>query len=95
MKVFEKNLYEELRDIEREMKKRLENDLVDDKIKNFVIEELKDVQSTLHKLDCEEFGRCEISGELIPFDLLRTVPTARTMNDFHEIKTFFKKTHSI
>jgi RNA polymerase-binding transcription factor DksA len=93
MKVFEKKLYEELRDIEREMNGRLENDLVHFKIKKYVEDELKDIQSTLQKMENGEFGKCEMSGELIPFDLLYAVPTVKTFNDFNEMKSYFKKPH--
>jgi RNA polymerase-binding transcription factor DksA len=93
LKVFEKKLYEELRDFEREMNGRLENDLVHHKIITYVKDELKDIRSTLHKLECGEFGKCEISGELIPYDLLYAVPIAKTLDDFEEMKTYFKKPH--
>lgn len=94
MKVFEKKLYEELRDFERELDSRLRNDLVNFKIKRYVEAELKDIQSTLHKLECGEFGKCEMSGELIPFDLLYEVPIAKSLNDFDEMKRYFKKPHT-
>jgi RNA polymerase-binding transcription factor DksA len=94
MKVFEKKLYEELRDFEREMKVKLEKNLVDQKIKLFVEAELQDIQTTLNKLECGEYGKCEMSGELMPYDLLAAVPTAKTINDFEDMKGFFKKPHS-
>lgn len=93
MKVFEKKLYEELRDIERETKKKLEQNLVDRRIKYLVEAELKDIETTIQKLECGDFGKCEISGELIPFDLLSTVPTARTIDDFNQMKSYCKKPH--
>ncbi|MFD2443448.1 TraR/DksA family transcriptional regulator [Bacillus sp. CGMCC 1.16607] len=94
MKVFEKKLYEELRDFEREMKSKLDRNLVDERIKCFVEAELKDIQVTLCKIEDGQFGRCEMSGELIPFDLLSFVPTAKTFNDFKKIKAFYKIPHS-
>jgi RNA polymerase-binding transcription factor DksA len=93
MKVFEKKLYEELRDIERESKRKLEQNLVDQRIKNLVEAELRDIESTIKKMECGDFGKCEISGELIPFDLLYTVPTARSIDDFYQMKSYCKKSH--
>jgi RNA polymerase-binding transcription factor DksA len=94
LKVFEKKLYEELRDFERELDGKLKDNLVHHKIKKYVEEELKDIQSTLHKLECGEFGKCEMSGELIPYDLLYAVPTAKSLKDFNEMKSYLKKPHT-
>ncbi|WP_442599429.1 hypothetical protein [Neobacillus sp. D3-1R] len=91
MKVFEKKLYEELRDMEREMKNKLELNMVSSKIKNYVEEELKDIKVTLRKIECGDYGKCEISGELIPYDLLTSVPIAQSIDDFNKMKTYFKK----
>jgi RNA polymerase-binding transcription factor DksA len=94
LKVFEKKLYEELRDFERELDGKLKDNLVHQKIKKYVEAELKDIQSTLHKLECGEFGKCEMSGELIPYDLLYAVPTAKSLKDFNDMKSYLKKPHT-
>lgn len=91
MEVFEKKLYEELRDLEREMKSKLEMNLVNSKIKNYVEAELKDIEVTLKKIECGDYGKCEISGELIPYDLLTSVPIAQSIDDFDKMKTYLKK----
>jgi RNA polymerase-binding transcription factor DksA len=94
MKVFEKKLYEELRDFERELANKLNNNLVHEAVRKYVEAEYKDVQETIQKIECGEYGKCEISGELIPFDLLAAVPTAKSLQDFDHMKSYFKKPHS-
>ncbi|MHC0037240.1 TraR/DksA family transcriptional regulator [Pseudoneobacillus sp. C159] len=94
MKVFEKKLYEELRDFERELAEKLRNNTVHQNVRKFVEAELKDVQTTIQKIECGEFGKCEISGELIPFDLLAAIPTAKSLQDFDQMKSYFRKPHS-
>jgi RNA polymerase-binding transcription factor DksA len=94
MKVFEKKLYEDLRDFERELENKLRNDLVHQKIRKYVEAELKDVQSTLQKLECGQFGKCEMSGELMPYDLLYEVPIAKSINDFDDMKHYLKKPYT-
>lgn len=91
MKVFEKKLYVELRDMEREMKDKLELNVVNIKIKNYVEDELRDIEIALKKLECGDYGKCEISGELIPFDLLTSVPIAQSLDDFDKMKTYLRK----
>jgi RNA polymerase-binding transcription factor DksA len=94
MKVFEKKLYEDLRDFERELENKLKNDLVHQKIKKYVEAELRDVQTTLQKLECGQFGKCEMSGELMPYDLLYEVPIAKSLEDFDKMKNYLKKPYT-
>jgi RNA polymerase-binding transcription factor DksA len=94
MKVFEKKLYEELRDQELEMRGKLDKNLIDEKIRAIVEDELKDIVDTLNKLECGEYGICEMSGELIPFDLLSAIPTAKFMDDFEAVKGYYRKPHA-
>jgi RNA polymerase-binding transcription factor DksA len=94
MKVVESQLYEELRDIEREMTRKLQQKKVNSKIKFIYESELKDISTALRKLECGDYGKCEMSGELMPFDLLTAVPTAKTIADFNKMKTFYKKPHT-
>jgi DnaK suppressor protein len=45
-------------------------------------EELQDVERALVKIDKGIYGYCEDTGEEIPFEKLRILPTARTIDDF-------------
>ncbi|HYK73490.1 MAG TPA: hypothetical protein VEV44_10310, partial [Pseudoneobacillus sp.] len=58
---------------------------------NYVEDELRDIEIALKKLECGDYGKCEISGELIPFDLLTSVPIAQSLDDFDKMKTYLRK----
>ena len=48
-------------------------------LKPYIEGELKDIETALQKLEKGTFGTCEISGELIPEDLLTMVPTFKSI----------------
>ena len=50
---------------------------------NHIKEELQDVERALVKIDKGIYGYCEDTGEEIPFEKLRVLPTARTIGDFY------------
>lgn len=54
-------------------------------------EELQDVERALMKFDKEIYGFCEETGEEIPFEKIRILPTARTKYDFYFQELFEKK----
>lgn len=54
-------------------------------------EELQDVERALMKLDKGIYGICEETGEEIPFDKLRILPTARTKYDFYFQELYERK----
>lgn len=61
------------------------------KINHFIKDELHDVEESMKKLECGRFGTCEISGELIPADLLTMIPTLKTTKDLSSIQSYFRK----
>jgi RNA polymerase-binding transcription factor DksA len=63
----------------------------DSKINKYIEDELKDVEETMQKLENGNFGMCEMSGELLPFDLLEMVPIIRTKNDINSIQSYYRK----
>lgn len=63
----------------------------DSKINKYIEDELKDVEETMQKLENGNFGMCEMSGELLPFDLLEMIPTIRTKDDINSIQSYYRK----
>ncbi|MBP3038712.1 hypothetical protein J9303_04230 [Bacillaceae bacterium Marseille-Q3522] len=75
-------------------KQEILNKLADSRpslIKPILQEELHDIEVTLAKLDKGEFGKCEISGELLPDQLLREIPTLKSYQDCASLVYFFRK----
>lgn len=84
-------LYSELRETRQELLERLMSIDSNPLIKPYLLAELHDVEGTLKKLDCGQFGTCEISGELLPPDLLANVPTIKSVNDYAGIEQYYRK----
>ncbi|KAB7669244.1 hypothetical protein [Bacillus sp. B1-b2] len=61
------------------------------KINKYIEEELRDVEETMQKLESGNFGMCEMSGELLPVDLLAMIPTIKTKEDINGIYSYFRK----
>ena len=61
------------------------------KIIKYIEDELRDVEESMRKLENGDFGMCEMSGELLPTDLLTLIPTIRTKNDINGINSFYRK----
>ncbi|MDZ5470721.1 hypothetical protein SM124_03045 [Bacillus sp. 31A1R] len=90
MEAFEERLYSELRKTQEELLERLENGN-GSKVKQWIKEELDDINSAIGKLQKGDFGKCEISGELIPLDLLKQIPTLKTLEDCQGLDRFYCK----
>lgn len=84
-------IYSELRTIRKELMDRLERVEGNQLIRSLIREELKDVNNTLIKIRSKDFGVCEVSGELLPNELLSTVPTIRCKDDVTVINSFYSK----
>lgn len=91
MKTYSQHLYEELRETEEELINKLKKDDLEEWFSKLLIAELKDVQSTMEKIDCGTYGKCEISGEILPDFILRIVPTLKTQQDVSNIEAFCRK----
>ncbi|WP_243289950.1 hypothetical protein [Bacillus sp. FJAT-47783] len=77
------------------MKKELQTCLMEQhnlplSIRAMMNDELMDVERALWKLQNGQFGICEKTSQLIPFDKLHLLPTARTVDDF-SLQRFFEK----
>jgi DnaK suppressor protein len=51
-------------------------------IQKHIQDDLQDVKRALVKLEYGLYGICEDTGERIPLDKLKTIPTARSIHDF-------------
>ncbi|WNS77102.1 hypothetical protein RRV45_08980 [Bacillus sp. DTU_2020_1000418_1_SI_GHA_SEK_038] len=84
-------LYSELRKTRMELLERLMDNNSSSLIKPIIKAELLDVEDTLNKIELGLFGRCEISGEPIPEELLTMVPTIKSLDDYGKIDSYFRK----
>jgi RNA polymerase-binding transcription factor DksA len=84
-------LYEELRQSEQEVLHSLEKKNHDQQLTLIFEEELADIRSAIDKVKNGNFGLCEISGELIPDELLKLVPTLKSLNDFSNLEIYYRK----
>ncbi|MFS0637406.1 hypothetical protein AB1K84_16010 [Mesobacillus foraminis] len=84
-------IYEELRRTKEELLSCIENAEHNSTILLYIKAELDDVERALSKIESGQFGKCEMSGELIPDGLLGMVPTARTEEDFRQMGFFLRK----
>jgi RNA polymerase-binding transcription factor DksA len=86
-------IYSELRKTKEEIINRLQSNNCSPLIKPLIESELKDIEEALYKFEKGTFGKCEISGELIPKDLLMMVPTLKTMDDCKTVSYFLRDRH--
>lgn len=91
MKANEEMLYVELRQAEQEIMASLKQGKKEIWLKDTLEEELADIRSALRKVETGNFGRCEISGELFPSDLLLIMPTVRSKKDIQKMSLFYRK----
>lgn len=84
-------LYSELRNTRQELLEKLMDDRSSKLIRPFILDELYDVESTLEKIEKGVYGKCEISGELLPDDMLAEVPTLKTLNDCTQLVNYYRK----
>lgn len=86
-----KNLYSELRKTKMELLVSLKNKNTSLLIRPLIEEELKDIENTLEKIEKGQFGICEISGEIMPTELLQMIPTLKTLSDCNKVEDFYRK----
>lgn len=91
MKANHQELYSELRTTQKELMESLHYDRCSNLTRPIIEEELKDIEDTLAKMQIGSFGRCEISGEILPEDYLFMVPTIKSLDDVNEMSKFYCK----
>ncbi|MDR6124255.1 RNA polymerase-binding transcription factor DksA [Bacillus sp. SLBN-46] len=94
MNATQEKLFLELRQTRKEIEHSLRNKKRQEWLTSILEEELADINTAIHKFEAGNFGHCEISGELIPDDLLSMIPTLKSLEDSHYLQTYYKKSIS-
>jgi RNA polymerase-binding transcription factor DksA len=84
-------IYNELRETKTELLTYLNYSDRDERILKYIKAELCDIEAALEKVDNGEYGKCEISGEYLPYDFLQTIPTARSANELNQMEQYCRK----
>jgi RNA polymerase-binding transcription factor DksA len=84
-------LFEELRQFELEIVQSLQKKKWNSQLKTILEAELADIRLALNKVENGKFGLCELSGEFIPENLLKLIPTIKSVKDVNVMDTFYRK----
>ncbi|RSD28093.1 hypothetical protein [Mesobacillus subterraneus] len=84
-------IYNELRETRTELLAYLNHGQKDERILQYILDELRDIETALNKMENGEYGKCEISGEYLPYELLQTIPTAKSVTELHQVEHFLRK----
>ncbi|WP_147531980.1 TraR/DksA family transcriptional regulator [Bacillus marasmi] len=84
-------LYTELRTTSEELLKRMESSNGSNEIQEILKEELNDIEATMVKIKTGQYGICEMSGEMIPAEVLKIMPTIKSLKDIEGLNSFFRK----
>ncbi|MEH7353038.1 hypothetical protein V7150_05595 [Neobacillus drentensis] len=91
MNAMQEQLFLELRQTQAEIEKSLKNQQKQAWLTSILEEELEDVDTALRKFKAGNFGKCEISGEMMPDYLLKMIPTLKSIKDSEDLETYCKK----
>lgn len=91
MNALQEKLFLELRQTKSEIEHSLKNKQRQDWLTEILVEELVDINTAIIKLEAGRFGQCENSGELIPADLLISIPTIKSVEDSQSLAAYCKK----
>jgi RNA polymerase-binding transcription factor DksA len=91
MNAMQEKMFLELRLTKTEIEHSLKDNSKQDWLTKILKEELADVDEAIRKMEAGKYGECEISGELIPEDLLMLIPTIRCKKDSDLLENYYKK----
>jgi RNA polymerase-binding transcription factor DksA len=91
MNAMQEQLFWELRKTQIEIERSLKNKHKNEWMVPLLKDELADIISAIQKLEDGNFGQCESSGEPLPEDLLRIMPTIKSSKDSDELETYYRK----
>ncbi|MED4226068.1 hypothetical protein [Neobacillus cucumis] len=91
MNAMQEKLFLELRQTKEEIETSLKNEKKQPWFTSILQSELEDINAAIQKFEKGKFGQCEISGEFIPEDLLKMIPTIRTIKDTEGLEYYYKK----
>jgi hypothetical protein len=84
-------IYNELRETRTELLAYLNHNEKDERILQYIVDELNDIEAALEKMKFGEYGKCEISGEYMPYEFLQTFPTAKSASELDHIEQYCRK----
>jgi len=87
----QEKLFLELRQTKEEIENSLKNNQKQDWFLSILNEELADINIAIQKFEDGNFGQCEISGELLPDNLLKMIPTLKSHKDSEYLEKYYKK----
>jgi RNA polymerase-binding transcription factor DksA len=91
MNAMQEQLFWELRKTQIEIIRSLKNKQKNEWMIPILEDELADINTAIQKLEDGNFGQCETSGEPLPDDLLKIMPTIKSSKDTDELEHFYKK----
>src|SRR4051794_21030909 len=91
MTAMQEKLFLELRQTKVDIENSLKNKQKQDWFTIILQEELADINAAIKKFENGNFGQCEISGELLPGDLLAMIPTLKSVKDYENLDFYYKK----
>jgi RNA polymerase-binding transcription factor DksA len=87
----QQQLFLELRQTQVEILYSLKNKRKEEWLTSILEAELADIALAIEKLENGSYGQCEISGELLPNDLLKNMPTIKSARDTENLDFFYRK----
>lgn len=84
-------IYSDLRKTKAELLQRMNNSNCSPLVKPYIEEDLKDIETAIKKIEKGTFGTCEISGELMPMELLQIIPTLKSIDDCKTVSYVISK----
>ncbi|WP_045515358.1 hypothetical protein [Neobacillus niacini] len=91
MNAMQEQLFWELRKTQLEILRSLKNKQKNDWIITILEDELADISTAIQKLEEGNFGQCETSGEPLPDNLLKIMPTIKSSRDTEILEHFYRK----
>ncbi|PLS06481.1 hypothetical protein [Neobacillus cucumis] len=91
MNAMQEKLFLELRQTKKEIESSLNKQQKQTWLTSILKAELVDINAAIQKFEEGKFGQCEISGEFIPEDLLKMIPTMRSIKDTEDLENYYKK----
>ncbi|WP_071395407.1 TraR/DksA family transcriptional regulator [Bacillus tuaregi] len=85
------HIYSDLRKTKEELVQRLDKECCSPLAKPYIEAELKDIETALKKIETGTFGTCEVSGELMPLELLQIIPTLKSIEDCKTVNYVISK----
>ena len=87
----QEQLFLELRQTQVEILDSLKNKRKEEWLTSILEEELADINLAIEKIENGRYGQCEISGELLPDELLKIMPTLKSARDSENLDIFYRK----